>query len=102
MRFKSRKVDGYQVFAVSGTNTVSFGIKFDDANTRGLLGFAVERSDPKENERYFMFGFKVFPSVIPEPDNKTTVKTNDHPIQSFVWDNFTAKPGRKCQSFFIR
>ncbi|MFY9830909.1 MAG: phospholipase D-like domain-containing protein [Rhodoplanes sp.] len=100
MRFKSRKVDGYQVFAVSGTNTVSFGIKFDDANTRGLLGFAVERSDPKENERYFMFGFKVFPSVIPEPDDKTTVKTNDHPIQSFVWDDFTAKPGRKYEYFF--
>ena len=47
-----------------------------------------------------MFGFKVFPSVIPEPDDNTTVKTNDHPIQSFVWDDFTAKPGRKYEYFF--
>ena len=100
MRFKSRKVDGYQVFAVSGTNTISFGVKFDKADTRGLLGFAVERSDPTENERYFVFGFKVFPSVIPEPDDKTTVRTNDHPIQSFVWDDFTAKPGRDYEYFF--
>jgi phosphatidylserine/phosphatidylglycerophosphate/cardiolipin synthase-like enzyme len=100
MRFKSRKVDGYQVFAVSGTNTVSFGIEFDGADTKGLLGFAVERVDPKENERYFMYGFKVFPSVIEQPDEKTVVTTFDHPIQSFVWDDFTAKPDRDYEYIF--
>jgi phosphatidylserine/phosphatidylglycerophosphate/cardiolipin synthase-like enzyme len=26
--------------------------------------------------------------------------TNDHPVQSFVWDDFTAKPGRKYEYFF--
>jgi phosphatidylserine/phosphatidylglycerophosphate/cardiolipin synthase-like enzyme len=94
MRFKSRKTGGYQVFAVSGTNTISFGIGFDGADTEGLLGFAVERADPAENERFFVFGFKVFASVVPNPDENTTVKTFDHPIQSFVWDDFTAKPDR--------
>ena len=29
-----------------------------------------------------------------------SVKSTDHPIQSFVWDDFTAKPGRKYQYFF--
>lgn len=100
MRFKSRKTNGYQVFAVSGTNTVSFGIDFEDADTRGLLGFAVERSDPAEKERYFMFGYKVFPSVVPSPDETTTVKTFDHPVQSFVWDDFTAKPNRTYEYVF--
>ena len=100
MRFKSRKTDGYQIFAVSGTNTISFGIDYDDADTKGLLGFAVERSDPEEDERYFMFGYKVFPSVIPNPDDMTTVKTFDHPVQSFVWDDFTAKPKRSYEYFF--
>src|SRR5262245_49925446 len=100
MRFKSEKTDGYQVFAVSGTNTVSFGIDFAQADTKGLLGFAVARCDPTENERYFMFGFKVFPSVIPHPDNKTTVNTFDQPVQSFVWDDFTAKPDRRYAYFF--
>ncbi|WP_454644210.1 phospholipase D-like domain-containing protein [Bradyrhizobium liaoningense] len=100
MRFKSRKTNGYQVFAVSGTNTVSFGIDFKDADTKGLLGFAVERSDPAEKERYFMFGYKVFPSVVPSPDETTTVKTFDHPVQSFVWDDFTAKPKRTYEYFF--
>ena len=71
MRFKSKKADGYQVFAVSGTNTISFGIDVKDANTDGLLGFAVERSDSTEKQRYFMFGFKVFRSVVPQPGRKT-------------------------------
>lgn len=100
MRFQSRTIDGYQVFAVSGTNTVSFGIGFDGADTRGLLGFAVERSDPTEHERFFVFGFKVFQSVVPHPDDQTSVKTFDHPIQSFVWDDFTAKPGRAYEYVF--
>ncbi|NUT57275.1 MAG: hypothetical protein HOQ00_00300, partial [Agromyces sp.] len=94
MRFRSPVAGGIRVFAVAGTNTISFGIEADAAARTGLLGFAVERIDPTENERYFMSGFKVFPSVIPAPDASTTVSTFEHPIQSLVWDDFTAKPGR--------
>jgi phosphatidylserine/phosphatidylglycerophosphate/cardiolipin synthase-like enzyme len=100
MRFKSNKVDGYRVFAVCGTNTVSFAIDFDDAEIDGLLGFAVERVDPVEDERYYMYGFKVFPSLIPQVDRTTTVRTSDHPIQSFIWDDFTAKEGRQYEYVF--
>ena len=100
MRFKSRKTGGYRVLAVSGVNTISFAIAKQGANTKGLLGFAVERHDPYENERYFMAGFKVFKSVIREPDENTTVTTFEHPVQSFVWDDFTAKPGRRYEYFF--
>ena len=39
-----------------------------------------------------MYGFKVFPSIVPKPDEKTSVRTSQHPIQSFVWDDFTAQP----------
>src|SRR4051812_29845904 len=100
MRFRSKKVGGYQVFAVSGTNTISFGIDFAGADTKGLLGFGIERSDPAEKQKFFTFGFKVFPSVVPHPDRKTVVKTNDHPIQSFVTDDFTAKPDREYEYIF--
>jgi phosphatidylserine/phosphatidylglycerophosphate/cardiolipin synthase-like enzyme len=91
MRFKSAIVGGYQVYAVACINTVSFAIDASGADTAGLLGFAVERADPAGNEHYYMYGFKVFPSVIPEPDDGTVVTTYDHPVQSFVWDDFTAK-----------
>ena len=100
MRFKSSKQRGYQVFAVTGVNTLSFAISTSaTADTAGLLGFAVEREDLKANERYFMPGFKVFEAVIPHPDEKTFVTTFDHPVQSFVWDDFTGKPG---QSYIYR
>jgi phosphatidylserine/phosphatidylglycerophosphate/cardiolipin synthase-like enzyme len=94
MRFRSSKVGGFRVFAVTGTNTVSFGIEASAAARKGLLGFAVERIDHAENQQFFMYGFKVFESVIPHPDENTQVSTFDQPVQSFVWDDFTGKPGR--------
>jgi phosphatidylserine/phosphatidylglycerophosphate/cardiolipin synthase-like enzyme len=100
MRFKSSKQAGFQVFAVSGINTVSFGVSATAAAKKGLLGFAVERVDPLEKQRYFMPGFKVFASVIPNPTEDTRPSTFDHPVQSFVWDDFTAKPGRHYEYLF--
>ncbi|HEY3066433.1 MAG TPA: phospholipase D-like domain-containing protein [Methylomirabilota bacterium] len=100
MRFKSARVGGYQVFAVSGVNTISFGIDAAAAAKPGLLGFAVERVDAAADERYVMPGFKVFPSLIPHPDEHTQVSTWDHPVQSFVWDDFTAKPEREYRYLF--
>lgn len=100
MRFKSKRVDGYQIFAVSGTNTVSFGIDFTGANTDGLLGFAIERQEPGKKP-LDMYGYKVFPSIIPKPDGKTAVFTSAHPVQSFVWDDFTAKPGLQYKYRFL-
>lgn len=100
MRCVSRKTNGYRIYAVSGTNAISFAIDFEDANTKGLLGFAVERHDKTEKERYFMHGFKVFREVIPNPDEHTSVSTFEHPVQSFVWDDFTGKPGHEYEYFF--
>lgn len=99
MRFKSGRIGGYQVFAVAGTNTVSFGIDFSGADTDGLLGFAVERQEPGKKP-LDMYGYKVFPSIVPKPDGKTAVFTSDHPIQSFVWDDFTAKPDHQYEYRF--
>lgn len=92
MRFKSKTINGYTIYAVSGVHSVSFAIDFDQKKVEGLLGFAVERFDHKENERYFMKGFKVFKSVTSDPIANEMVSTFEHPIQSFVWDDFTTKP----------
>jgi phosphatidylserine/phosphatidylglycerophosphate/cardiolipin synthase-like enzyme len=100
MRFRSKKVAAGQVFAVSGVNTISFAIVAGKRTKDGLLGFAVERIDPAEGEHFFMAGFKVFQSVIPHPDEKTQVSTFDHPVQSFVWDDFTAKPDHEYEYRF--
>lgn len=100
MRFKSSKSGGFQIFAASGINTISFGIQATATAKKGLLGFAVERVDPEKDERYVMPGFKVFPSVVPQPQAGQQVSTWDHPVQSFVWDDFTAKPGHDYEYVF--
>lgn len=100
MRFKSQQVGGYTVYAVSGVNTISFAIDFTRADIKGLLGFAVERHDLQNDERYFVNGFKVFKEIIRNPNEQTIVSTYDQPVQSFVWDDFTAKPNNKYHYYF--
>ena len=95
MRFRSRQAAAGRVFAVSGVNTVSFGVIASEQTKEGLLGFAVERIDRPSGAARFMPGFKVFASVIPAPAEGLQVSTFDHPVQSFVWDDFTARP--KCE-----
>jgi phosphatidylserine/phosphatidylglycerophosphate/cardiolipin synthase-like enzyme len=91
MRFKSPQTDGFQAFAVTGVNTISFGITATEDAKKGLLGFAVERGrNGKKPE--FQPGFKMFRSLVRHPTKDTRVSTKDHPIQSFVWDDFTAEP----------
>jgi len=99
MRFRSSEQAGFQVFAVSGVNTVSFAISASAQARNGLLGFAVQRALKGEAPTYRP-GFKVFPSIIPHPDKSTRVSTKDHPIQSLVWDDFTATPGTRYEYYF--
>jgi phosphatidylserine/phosphatidylglycerophosphate/cardiolipin synthase-like enzyme len=100
MRFKSHQVGGFQVFAVAGVNTISFGIEATTSAKKGLLGFSVKRFDPTLNERFTMPGFKVFKSIIPQPFPHLQVSTADHPVQSFLWDDFTAEPDREYEYTF--
>jgi len=100
MRFKSPNSSAFQIFAVTGINTISFGIKAGKKAREGLLGFAVERLDPAADERYTMPGFKVFKSRIPNPNEDTHVTTWDHPVQSLVWDDFTAKADHEYEYIF--
>jgi len=101
MRFKSAVTSGFQIFAVTGTNTVSFAIDATATARKKLLGFSVKRYDPEENDSRFLRGYKVFRSLIPDPDESTDVSTFVHPVQSFVWDDFTAKPGRRYVYGFV-
>lgn len=93
MRFREHSGSG-DVVAVTGVNTASFALLTTPATNDGLLGFAVEREDPVENEKFFMPGYKVFKSVMPNPPQNVHVSTDEQPVQSFLWDDFTLKPDR--------
>ncbi|HXC53437.1 MAG TPA: phospholipase D-like domain-containing protein [Candidatus Limnocylindrales bacterium] len=83
------------VHAVSGTYVVLLGIDMKQADTTGLLGFAIRRADPVENEDYWLQGMRTFEASYPNPPDGALVSTRDHPVQDFLWSDFTAKPGRK-------
>lgn len=100
MRAKSSKTGGYTIYAVSGTNTVSFAIDFREADTDGLLGFAVERINHSTGERKYVDGYKVFDSIMPNPNPNIVANTYTHPVQSFVWDDFACYDNTEYEYFF--
>ncbi len=104
MRFRSRPAQAGQVFAVTGTNTVSFAIVASGLTKDGLLGFAVRRYDLDTSGNVvrdkWMNGFKVFRSLLPDPTPDTQVSTYDHPVQSYSWDDFTAQAGARYRYVF--
>ncbi len=88
---------GISVNAVSGTNVVFFGIDASLAARKGLLGFAIRRVDHTEAGQpgadRWLSGRKVFKSVVVSPDPRKEYETSLHPVQSFVWSDYRAKPG---------
>jgi phosphatidylserine/phosphatidylglycerophosphate/cardiolipin synthase-like enzyme len=78
--------------AISGTHVVLLGMDATDRARQGLLGFAIRRTDLTEHERYWLRGMKTFEETIPNPIPGQTYPTYEHPIQSFQWADYTAKP----------
>jgi hypothetical protein len=71
----------------------------DDDARKDLLGFAFRRqrigTDP---EPKWLRSLKVFESVVPKPDPaKGDYRTNEFPVQSFLWSDYTADPGTTYQ-----
>ena len=94
---------GVTVQAVAGNHAVFFGLDLEEAAREGCLGFAVHRidHDPVKPEQYWLSGFKTFRSVVPNPDPKAFYKTRDHPMQTFYWSDYTAKPGHDYTYRFV-
>jgi phosphatidylserine/phosphatidylglycerophosphate/cardiolipin synthase-like enzyme len=88
------------VRAVAGSHVVvlAWDLKEDQFDTRSLLGFAIERTEfdgEKVLERYFLRGIKRFEDKDKGMAAGTPVPTSEHPVQSFQWGDYTAKPSRK-------
>jgi phosphatidylserine/phosphatidylglycerophosphate/cardiolipin synthase-like enzyme len=92
---------GFDVRAVSGTHVVLLAIDATQAARKGLLGFALKRTDSAENQSYWLSGLKVFREVVPQPLPGRKYSSLEHPIQSFLWGDYTAKPGHKY-TFVLR
>src|SRR5262249_9419335 len=93
MRF-TKKANGVSVRAITGTYVVMLGMDVAKADAKGLLGFAIHRTDPKEDEAYWLTGMRTFEASYPNPPDGALVSTQEHHVQDFLWSDFTAKHGR--------
>jgi hypothetical protein len=63
---------------------------------KGLLGFAIEREERNAQgavtERYMLRGIKRFKDKDQGLAPGTQVPLDEHPVQSFLWADYTAKP----------
>ncbi len=84
---------GLTVNAIAGTYVVMFGFNLPEEDCPGLLGFSLHRRDHTENEAYYLKGTKTFQETDPGFPSGSSYSTRDHPIQSFQWADYTAKPG---------
>lgn len=92
MRNSSRN-KGLSVKAIAGSYVVVLGLNITDAMRRGLLGFAIQRTDHNENETYWMEGTKAFGSIEPNPAPGAKFSSLAQPFQTFQWADYSAKPG---------
>ncbi|MBN8476333.1 phospholipase D-like domain-containing protein [Sulfuritalea sp.] len=103
MRVKER---GTELKAAAYGGTYVVVLAWDTLNgkmptRKDLLGYAIERAeldtDGNEVERYWMRGIKRFKDKDKGLPPGTPVSTAEHPIQGFLWADYTAKSGTKYQ-----
>lgn len=97
-----------KVRAIGGLHVVTLAWDFvegQDAKKNGLLGFAIERSEyeesGKEVERYYLRGIKRFEHKDEGAPPGSPLPTSEHPIQSFQWGDYTAKPATSYEFVVI-
>lgn len=97
-----RQAGDFRVKAIAGTHTVLLAIDCAEARRHGLLGFAFKRESLDGGKEKWLPSTKVFRSLIPDPraerdpDDPTQPRrysSREHPIQSFLWSDYTAQPG---------
>ena len=91
---KRAKKGPLSVHAVAGSYVVLLGIDMTESACKGVLGFAIERTDhTNKNRRDWLAGFKVFPGS--KVEKGALVSTREHPLQSFLWADMTTRLAHK-------
>ena len=80
-----------ELYVVAGTNSLVLSMDLKK-KPEGLLGFAFERIDLETGSRTWLDGQKCFQSVIGDPVPGQHYPTHLHPVQSFLWKDFTVVP----------
>lgn len=98
----STKAGDFEAKAIAGTHVVLIALTCTERARRGLMGFAFKRETTGGARREkWLNAQKVFKSIVPDPKaerdpNDPTqprrYSTLEHPVQSFLWGDYTAEP----------
>jgi phosphatidylserine/phosphatidylglycerophosphate/cardiolipin synthase-like enzyme len=90
---KREKKDGITVNAIAGTHVAFFGLDLAPQFHKDFRGFAFKRKDHSTDEIVWLKAMKTFRETEPHPAISETFSTQDHPIQSFQWADYSVSPG---------
>ena len=93
MRVQKTNAD-LKVLAIAGTYVVGLGFNLSKSKCTGLLGFSIQRKDHETNDTRFIQGMKCFAETDPGFPPGASYSSEEHPIQSFQWADYTAYPGK--------
>ena len=79
--------------AIAGTHVVALGWDMEEADSQGVLGFAIRCTDHTENETYYLRGIKTFEDTDLGLAPGNLYSTRRQPLQTFTWSDLTAQPG---------
>ena len=100
MRTK-KKLNGLAAQAIAGSHVVILGWDVTNkAKLKGLLGFAIQRTDHTENETYWLQGTKTFANPAKPLGPGGQVSSHEQPFQTFQWGDYTAK-GEHSYSYTV-
>lgn len=98
----------FKAKAIAGTHTVLIALDCTEPSCKDLMGFAFKREVVGQaaagSKSKWLRSLKVFKSIVPDPKNAkdpqdptqpARFSTWEHPIQSFLWGDYTAEAGTR-------
>lgn len=97
---RKQEADGpLRVSAIAGTRVVLMAIDIAPADRNGLRGFAFQVSSG--GQTHWLTGTKYFEALVPNSVQGAKYSTLQHPIQSFLWSDYEAKPDTEYEYTII-
>ncbi len=88
-----KKNPAISVHAIAGTHVILLGIDATEKAAEGLLGFAIERENHRTKKKSWLRNPRPFNTGDGPP--KETPLSNEAPLQTFQWGDYTAQPGEE-------
>jgi len=87
-----KEQESLTVHAIAGTHVVHLGFDVTQRRRKGLLGFAIRRTNHGDGESRWIRNKRCFAGLARDA---TTWPSSEAPVQKMRWADYTPKPGQK-------